>query len=486
MRDLFTINTPNKLNAYLNKCKYGIVDLNGTPLDVYSKDFSEKYRTLTSDEFNTFQVGVCWDFANFESVWFKKHGYRFKTYYVIFDDKKTYPTHTFLVYEEDGKYKYFESSWKKHQGIHVASTMDAIFQSVIDWNYETIKKCPYYLFEYEALDKLSHMTCNEYMNHVEQKEIKYEYRKVDKSMKNELTKMVLEALEEDSIELNDASNMLTFIETADINDVHDIQTMRECMDLITESKLGTRIGANLANKVMNDEEKNNLNMLSAKREMFGDKADYTDEELSAGKKSIVLVNAPDAAAFATVIAAATALILKIRKSALKTDKMKSIEKEVSKLKDDIKELSSKTKEKSIKGTVAAAKLKVYQTKLEMLENKYDKLTQKAYAKESADDDLDIMKSYFEDEQPECPYEKLKEAEKLVDGASEQLTDDSNTKDLDIIKKKIEEIQKTKDADSDEDCKDGECDKSKEDSVEERFNELCSVLSGELTLEMTNR
>ena len=173
---LLHIKTPESLNKVLNKFDYGIVDKDGKTISPDSENFNKRYRTLTSTQFAKYKAGVCWDFANFESVWFKLHKYKFKTYYIIMNDHKMYPTHTFLVYEDDGKYKYFESSWMRHQGIHEFGTMNELFKQVYKWFRELNGTQKIHLFEYTALDTLSGLTCCEFMDKVEQKEIHYVYK----------------------------------------------------------------------------------------------------------------------------------------------------------------------------------------------------------------------------------------------------------------------------------------------------------------------
>ena len=92
------------------------------------------------------------------------------------NDHKMYPTHTFLVYEDDGKYKYFESSWMSHQGIHEFDSMDKLFETVYKWFRKQNGTQKIHLFEYTALDTLTGLSCLEFMHKVEQKEIQYVYK----------------------------------------------------------------------------------------------------------------------------------------------------------------------------------------------------------------------------------------------------------------------------------------------------------------------
>lgn len=64
-----------------------------------------------------------------ERYWFKTHNYEFKTFYVWFElpYNNTYSNHTYLVFEDCGKYYYFEHSDCNNRGIHeFTSYEDAI------------------------------------------------------------------------------------------------------------------------------------------------------------------------------------------------------------------------------------------------------------------------------------------------------------------------------------------------------------------------
>ena len=99
----------------------------------------DKYRTLSVYEMLEYRIGVCWDYVELESYYFKKKfGYdntvgklqnkKFSVYYIQFEDEdKDNPTHTWLAYMNNGKVYSFEVSWYSERGIKEFDTeMDMI------------------------------------------------------------------------------------------------------------------------------------------------------------------------------------------------------------------------------------------------------------------------------------------------------------------------------------------------------------------------
>jgi len=79
----------------------------------------EKYIVKTPVEILSKQKGVCYDIVELERKLFNDNNYKFKTYFAYsalpINDN---PTHTFLIFEENKKYYWFESSWNRYRGIH--------------------------------------------------------------------------------------------------------------------------------------------------------------------------------------------------------------------------------------------------------------------------------------------------------------------------------------------------------------------------------
>lgn len=120
------ITSPKLLQQFMDKyIKYGFVDKIGKIYDdPSSKEWHENwYPTCIVQDGNQILntgYGTCWDQVELERKWFKENNYHFKTIFIWFklNEPNDLPTHSFLIYEDNGKYYWFEHSFEKHKGIH--------------------------------------------------------------------------------------------------------------------------------------------------------------------------------------------------------------------------------------------------------------------------------------------------------------------------------------------------------------------------------
>ena len=101
----------------LKDIKYGWVDKNGNVnIDNY-ENFEKNYILQSPEEIKKNKVGICWDQVEFIRDFFIKKGKKVKTYFLIYNEGVC-PTHTFLTYEENGKYYWVEHAWDLFSGIY--------------------------------------------------------------------------------------------------------------------------------------------------------------------------------------------------------------------------------------------------------------------------------------------------------------------------------------------------------------------------------
>lgn len=124
MKDYENIKTPQELLTYMDNINYGFTDSTGNNYGSWDeKKFEEnvfKKWTLSSPErLIKVKHGHCFDQVELERDWFTKHNYIIHTYYIMFvlPYENPYTTHTFLIYEENSKYYYFEHSDYYNRGI---------------------------------------------------------------------------------------------------------------------------------------------------------------------------------------------------------------------------------------------------------------------------------------------------------------------------------------------------------------------------------
>lgn len=147
----------------------------------YLEDIDGKtYRTIDTPEDLIHRGGVCWDFVLYQTDYLNKlecENINVRNFYTIFNDKETYPTHTFTVIEvkpeEDGdekKFIYIEAAFSHLAGVYESTSIDAIIRFVVKGvidKYE-LNKIPVQVFEFDATDeKLFYATSYEFMHHVE-------------------------------------------------------------------------------------------------------------------------------------------------------------------------------------------------------------------------------------------------------------------------------------------------------------------------------
>ena len=178
-----------KFNKDMNKFTYGVA-INGV-IDRKIRppeDYDKFYRFSNPEKFKKQNGGICWDYVTYEADYFHKHfpNLKFNAYYVIFDDGYDLPTHTFIILECDGKYIYFESSFKAIRGVYESDSKENIINYVLYAMDKYPKKrgllrCPYYVFKYNPLDHgLYNLSCDEFMKYIEDHGIQI-YHKFNKN-----------------------------------------------------------------------------------------------------------------------------------------------------------------------------------------------------------------------------------------------------------------------------------------------------------------
>ena len=174
---LGVLNLLEQLNSY----QYGYI-VNGKVVNDMNNFFYD-YRSLSIREFEKYRAGVCWDYVHYEANWFKKHGYKYETFYIqVQDEDGDCPSHTYLVFylsnPDNGVY-YFESSWRKYSGIERFDNINELHATVEKRHIEeALSKCypnTYIREKYDAASKsFEHLNCGEYMTKVSKGRIKLE------------------------------------------------------------------------------------------------------------------------------------------------------------------------------------------------------------------------------------------------------------------------------------------------------------------------
>lgn len=110
--------------------QYGWIDKNNNTYQLVDQKFSHDYILQSPKEVLKNKIGVCWDQVELERYYFKGNDWNVKTFFLVHYDNAKCPTHTFLTFEKDNKYYWFEHSWEKFKGIHEYKTMKELLLDV--------------------------------------------------------------------------------------------------------------------------------------------------------------------------------------------------------------------------------------------------------------------------------------------------------------------------------------------------------------------
>lgn len=148
--------------------KYGWVDKNNKTHELVDETFSDNYMLQSPNEVIKTKIGVCWDQVELERYFFEENDWKVKTYFLVYYDGDKCSTHTFLTFEKDNKYYWFEHAWEIFSGIHEYKSLKELLFDVRDKfiKYELndgYTLCNLVLHEYRK--PKYHITVQEFYNH---------------------------------------------------------------------------------------------------------------------------------------------------------------------------------------------------------------------------------------------------------------------------------------------------------------------------------
>ena len=113
----------------MQEIEYGWVDKEGNKRYLVDDTYSDNYRLQSPQQVLKNKIGVCWDQVELERYYFK-NDLNIKTYFLVHYDNDKCPTHTFLTFEKNNKYYWFEHSWARFKGIHGYDSMKELLLDV--------------------------------------------------------------------------------------------------------------------------------------------------------------------------------------------------------------------------------------------------------------------------------------------------------------------------------------------------------------------
>ena len=178
------IKNPEELLKFMDKnITYGFVGKNGKKYsDLYSPEWNDWYDVCfvqSGEEVLESKIGTCWDQVELERLWFEKNNYNFKTIFSWFEVNREndLPTHTFLIYESNGKWYWFEHAFESYKGIHEFESLEKVIECVKEKQFEhalmnnknTRREDKNTLTLYEYTKPPKHLGVDEYINFVTSK-----------------------------------------------------------------------------------------------------------------------------------------------------------------------------------------------------------------------------------------------------------------------------------------------------------------------------
>ena len=180
------INNPNELLEFMSEFDYKWMDKKGNFHEEITPNMYEDYSFMSPDEVLKYKCGICVDQTEFERNWFSKHNYNHKVMTIQIIREDSAPGHTFLIYQDNNKYYWFENAWYDECGIHEYDTYEELINDIknkfiiqndikeqeLD-NLEIFEslKYPYHL-SYKEMDKFKYREeLNKILNTIEEKHI---------------------------------------------------------------------------------------------------------------------------------------------------------------------------------------------------------------------------------------------------------------------------------------------------------------------------
>ena len=179
------MNTMEKINyGYLDENENNLFDEN----DSWYKYLDEKYYLLNPEELMNKKYGICWDQVELERKLFVEKNIKVETYFICIYDGINNPTHTFLTYQDNDKFYWFEHSWNRYKGIHEYNSIKELLLDVKNrFIIDNGNDRDSYTFVYRYSKPNYHLSCSDFYKHcengvlIELNEPLYFYHVVDKN-----------------------------------------------------------------------------------------------------------------------------------------------------------------------------------------------------------------------------------------------------------------------------------------------------------------
>ncbi|MBQ9019660.1 MAG: hypothetical protein IJ097_05060 [Bacilli bacterium] len=163
------MNKALEIMKLMDEIEYGWVDKKNNR-HIKLQGFADNYMLQSPKELINSKLGVCWDQVELERFYFKERNIVVNSYFIVHYDDNKCPCHTFISFEENNKFYWFEHAWKKHKGIKEFNTEKELLNEVkskfidMELNNEYQEN---HLFIYQYEEPKIHIDVEEFYKHCE-------------------------------------------------------------------------------------------------------------------------------------------------------------------------------------------------------------------------------------------------------------------------------------------------------------------------------
>lgn len=129
-------NVGQLMNFMQDKMKYGFTDGDKvyTEGPEFGQQMAQHYQLKTGEDLVKSGYGVCWDFCELEREFCEQKQIPHECYFFLpfLNHNEGGATHTFLLFEQNEKWHWFESAWQAYRGIWEYATKEEALNDIMN------------------------------------------------------------------------------------------------------------------------------------------------------------------------------------------------------------------------------------------------------------------------------------------------------------------------------------------------------------------
>lgn len=115
----------------IKNIKYGWHNKKGDVFKTLKEgDFYKNYYMQDIKNIKKSGYAICWELCELERKFFRENKFNYKTIFALSREDGKYFCHTFLIFENNDCWYWFEASWNNQKGIHKFSSINEILEYI--------------------------------------------------------------------------------------------------------------------------------------------------------------------------------------------------------------------------------------------------------------------------------------------------------------------------------------------------------------------